>query len=301
MAVATSSPQAELRWRILTGISPGRPSTGADVLIVDHADRRPTAELLAILTRTEGQETILVEGGSAPRLTWMRSDGFAWLGDRLGRVDPGPPPAWTASVRAGPELDGTRQEPALRRGATDAAGLLLRRWADEWAGPVSPVLVAMGYAEADALNQAARTLLASRGALTGPELRCGGKVLQAGEQVIALRRLTGGIPQGSRLEVAAVNTRQSRLTVRRSGFITTLDRTAAAHLGYRYAVTPALAGHTTGPLLVLGPPSALGPQQGRVLAAAMVAPVREAARVRMRPPSGRERVPPDLGAGLGIR
>jgi hypothetical protein len=308
VAVVTSTPQVELRWGALTGIAPYRAATGASVIIVDHADRRTTADLLAILAGINRTETaILVEGGAAPRLTWMRSDGFAWLGDRLGRVDPGPPPAWTADAGEGKQhLLSARREPALCRGAAQAAGLLLRRWVDELDGPVRPTLVGLGYAETDGLNQAARHLLAGRGALAGPELRCRGKVFQAGDEVIALRRLSGELPQGTRLEVLEVKVRESALTVRRPGFTTTLDLRASSHLGYSYAVTPALAVRAAGPLLVLGPLSALGPCQGRVLGAAMAAPIRAAGLERIRPPlfreqgasaSARQR---DRGAGLEI-
>jgi hypothetical protein len=308
VAVVTSTAQAELRWGTLTGIAPYRAATGASVIIVDHADRRTTADLLAILAGLNRTKTaILVEGGAAPRLSWMRSDGFAWLGDRLGRVDPGLPPAWTADAReAEQHLLGAWREPALCRGATHAAGLLLRRWADELDGPVRPALVGMGYAETDGLNQAARRLLASRGALAGPELRCGGRVFQAGEEVIALRRLSGELPQGTRMEVVEVKARQPALTVRRPGFTATLDLRASRHLGYSYAVTPALAVQAPGPLLVLGPPSALGRCQERVLGAAMAAPIRAAGRERIRPRLRQElgASPParqwDRGAGLQI-
>jgi hypothetical protein len=62
------------------------------------------------------------------------------------------------------------------------------------------------------------------------------------------------------------------LIVSRAGTRLTVDRRAASHLGYRYAVTPGLATRLAVPLLVLGPPSALGLHQGRVMAAAVAAP-----------------------------
>ena len=83
VAVATSGEPAEIRWRTLTGIAPHRPGPGPDVLIVDHADRRSTAELLGLLAALKPSgRAVLVEGGTSPRLSWPRSDGLAWLGER---------------------------------------------------------------------------------------------------------------------------------------------------------------------------------------------------------------------------
>jgi hypothetical protein len=62
------------------------------------------------------------------------------------------------------------------------------------------------------------------------------------------------------------------LTVSRWGSRIDVDLRAAQHLGYRYAVTPALAARLDAPLLVLGPPSALGRHQDRVIAAATMSP-----------------------------
>ena len=163
----------------------------------------------------------------------------------------------------------------------------------------------MGYAEVDGLNQAARAVLAAAGSCPGPALSCGGRVFQAGERVIALRRLSGDLPRGSLLEVVAVDAAPVNADRQPGqGTRVTVDRQAAAHLGYRYAVTPAWRPDHAGPLLVLGPPGALGPHQGRVMAAAVAAPRRRPGQPRARalatgigpPTRGREsgRTRPDL-------
>ncbi len=279
-AVATSSRQAEIRWQTLTGIAPYRPGADPDILIVDHADRRSTAELLALLAGLHSSgRAVLVEGGTLPRVSWLHSEGLGWLGDYVGRLDPGPAPAWVERIstrlvdaRAGPM-------PVACSSAAEAAGDLLTRWASG-PGPATTALVGMGYPEVDGLNQAARAVLGRRGDLSGPELSCGGRVFQAGDRVLALRRLSGDLPPGSLLEVVAVDPRRSALTVSRNGSRVEVDRRAGRHLGYRYAVTPALAARLTASLLVLGPPSALGRHQDRVMAAAVTDPAPPLARER---------------------
>jgi hypothetical protein len=293
VAVATSGPQAEIRWQTLTGIAPYRPGPAPDVLIVDHADRRSTGGLLGLLAGLNHTgRAILVEGGTLARVTWRHSDGLARLGDRLGRLDPGPAPAWVEHIGTqgiGPPA--TSPMPLAYPTAAAAAGDLLARWASG-PGAAATALVGMGYPEVDGLNRAARALLAYRGDLSGPELTCGGRVLQAGERVIALRRLSGDLPPGSLLEVVAVDPRRSTLTVSEHGSRVDVDRRAGSHLGYRYAVTPAVAARLGVPLLVLGPPSALGRHQDRVMAAAVTAPAPGLARERFA--IGRERRERDI-------
>jgi hypothetical protein len=281
VAVATTGRPAEIRWQTLTGIGPHRPGPAPDVLIIDQADRRSTAELLGLLAglKPTGQ-AVVVEGGTSPRLSWRHSDGLAWLGERHGRLDPGPTPGWIEHISThgadgppGPLLTAFAS-------AAHAAGALLGRWASG-SGPSTTALVGLGYPEVDGLNRAARAVLAHRGELCGPELSCGGRLFQAGERVIALRRLSEELPRGSPLEVLAVDPRRSTLTVSREGTRVNLDRQAASHLGYRYAVTPPLAARLTVGLLVLGPPSALGSHRDRVMAAAVAGPAPEHAVERV--------------------
>jgi hypothetical protein len=139
----------------------------------------------------------------------------------------------------------------------------------------------------DGLTRAAGAVLARRGELSGPELSCGGRLFQSGDRVIALRRLSEELPRGSPLVVVAVDPRRSALTVSREGTRVNLDRPAARHLGYRYAVTPPLAARLTVGLLVLGPPGTLGRHQDRVVAAAVAGPAPDQALERA--PTRRER------------
>ncbi len=252
----------------MTGIAPHRSGTSPDVLIVDHADRRSTADLLRLLAGLHHTgRAILVEGGTYPRVSWRHSEGLSWLGDHLGRLDPGPAPTWVEGVA----LPSPRPMLVVYPSAAEAAGDLLARWASG-PGAATTALVGLGYPEVDGLNRAARAVLARRGDLSGPELNCSGRVFQAGDQVIALRRLSGDLPPGSLLQIVAVDPRRSTLTVSGERIRVDVDHRAGRHLGYRYAVTPAVAARLSAPLLVLGPPGALGRHQERVMAAAVTAP-----------------------------
>ena len=237
------------RWLALAGLATGdagRP----EVVVVDQADRRSTPELLALQSGAAhaGASLILVQGGTAGGLTSPRSHGLVRLAGVIGRVDPGPTPQW-----------------APGRGP---AGHLLEAWADR---PDS-VLVGLGPAEVDGLNQAARNLLVERGHLGGAAVESGGRPLQAGDRVVALRRLGGGIAPGRLLSIAAVDPTAGAVTVVPAGGggdsgPERLERGAVAHLGYGYAVTPTLAASNDRPLLVLGRAESLGLHRDRVLAA----------------------------------
>jgi hypothetical protein len=298
VAVATSGEQAANRWRTLTGLGPHLLGGAADVVVVDHADRRTTSELLAMLrdVARAGAKAVLVEGGTSPRLTWRRSTALDWIGEEFGRLDPGPTPDWAGSseTMADPVSDASRGRGY--RTARQAALHLVASWANAWSGDERALLVGLGYAECDALNQAARAVLVRRGDIGGPRLSCGRSVIQAGDHVLALRRLPPAIPPGASLPVLAVDARRCEATVRWEGRGVTLDRVALTHVGYGYAVTAALAARTAQPLMVLGPPSALGSQRGRVVTASQVAPLRAETRVRTpRPTLWR-----DCGPGIEV-
>ena len=308
VSMVTSSDQAAWRWRTLTGIESFNAGGRADVVIVDHADRRPTEDLLAVLAGVgaAGGRAILLEGGTSPRLSWIRSDGLAEIAAGASRLDPGPTPVWAASEGSAPRRgDQGPGRPATK--AADAAGQLLASWAASPPGSTPPRLVGLGFAEVDALNQAARAALVDAGEIQGSALSCAGKVLQAGDRVVALRRLSSGLPSGSDLRVVEVDERRSRIRVSGEAGRWTLERPEAAHLGYGYAVTPVLAARAPGPLLLLGPRHALGPHRDRVVAAAMVSPRpdialrHEAAEVAGRGGGGPLRSSaPDLGFGAGL-
>jgi len=293
VGIDTSDDRSAARWQALTGIEARRPGQEGGVIIVDHADRRPTPDLLAVMSEIDraGGHAILVEGGTSPRLGWVCSDAAAWLGAHLGRLDPGPAPGWAGELPRGDDLALESRGRGLDgyRTAAEAAGRLVAGWADAWSGDPPAVLVGLGYAETDGLNQAARSVLARQGQITGPALTCRGRVLQAGDRVLALRRLAPDLPVGTTLEVADVDPGRARVVVRWGQQTATLARSEAAHLGYAYAVTPAMAARTAGRLMVLGPPDALGQHRARVVAAAMVVPDRRAGRGL------------DRGAGIELR
>ncbi len=274
-----SSDQAALRWRTLTGMAQHSAGMHPDVLVVDHADRRPTPELMAVLADMgPGQAVVFLEGGTMPRLSWGHSDGLALLGTRLGRLYPGPTPNWTRL----PGHPAGNQLAACSEGAA-AAAVLLARWEDARAGRAGQqpaLLVGLGYAEVDGLNLAARRLLAEAGQLTGPTLYSKSRAFQVGDDVIALRRLSASVQGGTRLQVADIDRRGSTMTLQGEKEVVSVDRAAATHVGYGYAMTPGLAARTRDPLLVLGPPSVLGKGRERVIGAAVVVP--ELAPIRTR-------------------
>jgi conjugative relaxase-like TrwC/TraI family protein len=305
VAVATSAPDGPRRWQVLTGIESRRAGSRPDVIVVDHADRRATPELLAILSDLRrATRVVLVEGGTCPRLSWMHSDGLRFLGDRLGRLDPGPVPSWTPGLEVADRATvlcrgGTGPPVAAGTGVAAACGLIAR-WAEEWAPDSPPVLVGLGYAEADGLNQAARGVRVRRGEIFGPALTCGGRQLQAGDRVFPLRRVARDLSGRGVLTVAEVDAARGKVTVCGEGRATTLGRTEAAHLGYGYAVTPALLGRTTGPIMVLGPPDSVGVHQSRVAGWAVAVPEPDRGHSRFLSPRTPAMVTRDRGAEMGL-
>jgi hypothetical protein len=188
----------------------------------------------------------------------------AEFGDRFGRLDPGPPPDWAGDIEV-------RDRGDAGLTATEAVGALLTTWVDTRAGPRPPVLVGLGFAEVDGLNHAARAVLVERGQIGGPALVTAGRQFQAGDQALALRRLAPALAPGTPISVVEVDARRGLAAVTAPDRRThVLDRRAMTHVGYGYAVTPALAARGVNPLLVLGPAEAMGQERGRVVAAALV-------------------------------
>jgi conjugative relaxase-like TrwC/TraI family protein len=264
VAVETASRSGTARWRALSGIEAFVPSSGADIVIVDQADRRTSPEMLAVLARINrgGARPVLVEGGTSPRLGWMRSDVVAELAFGAGRLDPGEAPAWRPRA-SGP-------------GGAGAAGALLSEWAERWSSrsPARPVLVGLGPAEVDGLNQAARAILADRGAIAGPVIRCRGRPVQAGDHLLVLRlcRSAGGIAPGTVLAVTEVDATRNRLHLRWGRERAVLPQADSGGLGYAYATTPAVAARLANPLLVLATSDALGRQRERIMMARTARP-----------------------------
>src|SRR5205814_1625293 len=145
---------------------------------------------------------VLVEGGTRPRITWRCSAALSGIGDRMGRVDTGPPPV----LAGNPELPVGPVRGACPT-AVDAVRHLLASWVQAGGGPDPGVLVGLGYAEADGLNRAARAILVAHARIGGPALLAGGRVFQRGDQALALRRLAADLPPGTSLRVEEVDPR----------------------------------------------------------------------------------------------
>lgn len=266
VAIRTKTSEAAARWNALAALEPRRAGERTDILIVDQADRWTTPELIATLTgaRDTGTRTILVEGGTLPRLTQARSAGLVALGDELGRVDPGPPPDW--SVDPGSQ--------ALQTSGRVAARKLLDSWARERPSAEPPVLVGLGVDEVAGLNRAARNQLVGEGLLTGPAVTARGREFRAGDLVVVLRSLGSDLRRGTVGSVLEVDPRRGAVTVawRSRRKPQELDRTGLTHVGYGYAATPSLATTVDAPLLLLGDPVAVPYLQARVMQHAQAAP-----------------------------
>ena len=265
-AVDTPDPMAEARWGVLTGLAPWKGGHGTDVLVVDRADRRPTADLLRLVRAHEG-ELVFVEGGTLPRLTSPASRGLTEAGDRIGRLTCDGLEPWGQSL--GPERDSDR---LVGRQAADA---LLFGWRTAGDGSV---LVALGLEEIRALNQA--VVGASRAAARGAAR------FEPGDCVVALKSGAGAPPFGTLGTV----TRRAGDAVEfewRGGpggpggpgepgerrVEVTADDRRLAGVDFGYAVSPRVAAGLDCPLRVFGPAEALARGRGleRVVASIEVA------------------------------
>lgn len=237
------------RWALLTGIPGHQASRGVDVLVVDGADRRTTSELLDLVgwARTTGGRLVLVHGGTRPRLSEPLSRGLADGAAAAGPIDPGPHRPWSVA-------DDGRDGPGRA-----AAGRLLRAWAG--ASGDRPVMVGLGLDEVIGLNRAAGAGPERRGA-AGPGGAAG---LRDGDRVVLLGRRAGPVPAGWLGTVEGIGTRRR---VRWDGDRgrSEIDDHLRRRLRPGWAVTPAVATRTAGPLMVLGPAAAAGPALGRVVA-----------------------------------
>ena len=271
VAVSAADPVSEWRWAVLTGLAPFRSGDRPDVLVVDRADRRPTADLLRTVRAHPGA-LVFVEGGTRPRLSNPASHGLAEAGDRIGRAPSGPHRPWGSSMGLDPGSG-----PLVGRQAADA---LLYGW--RTAGDRS-VLVALGIEEMRALN---RAVLGSERPERGP-----GR-FQAGDRVVVARSCAGLPPFGSfgtvgeRAALDAV-----ALAVDWDGGSRTVssDPRELAAVDFGYAVSPRVAAGVDRPLRVFGPAAAIDRGRERVVAAIEPAGVGP----------GRDRTP-EAGARVGL-
>ncbi|MBV9660493.1 MAG: relaxase domain-containing protein [Acidimicrobiales bacterium] len=261
-AVSSPSPSGELRWAVLAGIPPFRPGDQVDVLVVDQADRRPTAELARLVgaARRSGAELVFVEGGTMPALTNPASRG--WAGavremerDACDQHRPWGLPAGTAG--AGP---GGPESLTGRVGAEE----VLARWYDAQRSGQPVLLSALGLEEVRGLNRAARLILGR----TTP----GG--FEPGDRVVLLRARHDGVRHGEFGTVAdgagPASPDGGSVWIRWDG-----RRRPERHgpdivprLGYGYAASVRLAAETTAQVALLGPERAASGLRGRLLVTA---------------------------------
>jgi conjugative relaxase-like TrwC/TraI family protein len=282
VAVATSSEVAARRWRALAGLDRHLPDvTPPAVLIVDRADRRPTAELTGILAvaARNGTKVVLVQGGTLPARRAPISQGLEWLGDAIGRTVPALEPGPDGPANA---VTAGRLEVCAH--GRQAVQQVVAVWSQLHRQDATTRMVGLGPAECDELNRRARAVLRSAGILAGSEVDIGGRPFAVGDEVVATRR--GVIPAGAPGQVCEVDPKGSVL-VQWSGGPTLVDAWGGRHLRHAYAVPPGMLHFDPRPVVVLGEPADLGRHQDRVLAAGIVAPAGPR-RDRDRPPEWAE-------------
>ncbi len=274
------------RWEALSALRPPGPGEVPSVLVVDRADRRPSPELRTLIAQAgaTGTRLVLVEGGTLPARHQPASGALPELlgargpGHEAAMAHPGRACAVTVTCHP-PAVSGAALACSLGVGTTDAIGALVDRWADTPPGG-RPMLVGLGPAEVEALNAEARSRLADRGEVHGPELRADGRVYQAGDRVMALRRL--GVGAGTFGTVVAVDSQRARLHVEWPKGTARIDRHDARRIGHGYAATPSRVATTGMELLLLGDPGTVRHLRTSVIAIALVTP------------TGRRRLPESL-------
>ncbi len=239
------------RWQTLTGLGPspaGRSIHATPtVLLIDQADRRAAPELLSLVSANQvrGGLTVLIEGGTMPRLTEPASQGLVEIGDRVGRIHP-------------PDH--------LSHDAIDA---LVNQWSRlDRRSRLDSLLVGLGPEEVVALNSAARRNLVRAGELDpgGPVLVAGSRTFRQGDRVMMFRADGTDRRRGSLGTVSAMTATRQQLGVRwDDGESNTLSGSQIKALGYGYAATPDLARQIDRKnIYLLGPEAALPSLSHRV-------------------------------------
>jgi len=274
---------AARRWEALTGVAsaipvPGvaRPGAAApvvaqpagerfDVVLVDRSDRLSTPKLARLIVEAiaRGSKVVLIEGGTAPATRFPRNTLMGTL-TALGRwVDPGPAPVLERAGLGIVESPGGRV--AVSGSLCGATTALLGAWREGVSGQAAPTMVALGAAEVDSLNRAARAWMSQEGRLSGPEVSSRRRPFRVGDQVIALRHL-GPIPAATVGTVVSADPRTRTVTIawsarhedrpgagaNQANPESRIGRGALEHLGYAYATTEAYLRSRPGRKLVLG-------------------------------------------------
>ena len=267
-----SPPEAAPRWALLAGLDRIGPGHPPDVVVVDRADRRTTADLLRVAerARSSGSRLVLVHGGTMPRVSAPVSRGLATAAGSAGYVDPGPHHPWAPSLPSPPPhlraLAGPEQASPLT--GREAAAALLDRWRPTL-GPGAPVLVGLGLDEVTGLNRAARLVAGAPPPARRPPpgRRPDRPPLGPGDRVVVVHGRGGGpAPYGS---FGAVRPGPTGPVVRWDDDRlpdSPLDDRLRRGLRPGWAVTPFLAARSGRPAMVLGPADAAGLDRSRVLA-----------------------------------
>ena len=270
LVVRTTSSLAAQRWEVLTSVAPTKPGTHFDVLVVDQADRRSTAELLVLAgeARSRRAQLILVEGGTLPRLSSPASRGLDESAALRLDVPRGAP--WGSAAFDKTDLACASPRNSARTGR-DCAEEILDHWKRLSDLGVNPLMVGLGLEETEALNRAARNLLsyASGREAEPPGGSRSAPTFQFPEdlRVVMLSSRLREVPYGTRGTVVSGPGGDERTWVLWDGFNTALqlDTADRSRLGCGYAVTPGVASRTTGTLVMLGPRDAVPGLRDRVL------------------------------------
>jgi conjugative relaxase-like TrwC/TraI family protein len=274
------------RWRALTSLQPAGPQPagafgggtepwggpGKRVLVVDAADRLSPTSLANLLDRARATRTklVLVPGGTVPSkgASMARSLDELIEAQAVAGLAEVPSALILAPQQAGPEI---ALGGILARGALSGTGAmahLLASWSGAPGSGPSPLMVAFGPAEVEALNNAARGLLGLGVRGGAAEVSLGRNGYAVGDHVLALRRI-GPARSAAHGTVVALETRG--ITVEWRGASGTwrseVGPEHAGSLGYGYATTVAYL-RSSDPerdrLVVLGDPTELAGRSSQV-------------------------------------
>lgn len=251
----------------LTGVTGHGRVTSGRALVVDAADHLGPLALADLVDRAtrSGTKLVLVAQGTVPGRQRPLSEALEHLAQAYA-----PPGDWSPARLPGPAWPHGRvdDDSGLLHGALSgpqSIAHLVQAWAQavtRASSAEAPMMVALGPAEAEALNAAGRQCSPA----AGPHVLLGRRWYGEGDQVMALRRL-GQVPTATRGVVMGTEEDGVLVRWRRGGdsWTASVGQGQAGSLGYGYATTvPYLRnlGDDVA-LLALGPPAHLGPRQGQ--------------------------------------